>query len=112
VSAAHLGTFHVDLKDVPQDVWPLLPSTAQFTSPERPYGFLLLSLEWQQREQQRLTGLGIAVDFASLDEGGGKWPIGAADDYASVRRMLSGIKDNAVRKGLLETLDTLLTKVP
>jgi hypothetical protein len=103
-----LGPFKVELTRQTAYVWSDLPSTVQKATPERPYGFLLLSDDWEIEVQEKLTGLGSPVKVQELREGGGKWPLSAEGIFMEVATATKAVLQDANKAALDPKLSNLL----
>ncbi|RKH59222.1 hypothetical protein D7W81_27670 [Corallococcus aberystwythensis] len=63
--------FRVELTQQHKICWPDLPSTAQLATEAHPYGFLMLTADWEANANSELSN---AFDVTSLRESGEKWP--------------------------------------
>jgi hypothetical protein len=99
-----LGPFEVDLKDQPSHVWPDLPSTIQFATSERPYGFLFLTQQWTREQTAVLRRRNPnEIDLKTLAEGGGKWPSSALDSE-KLKMLIEQIKDKGIQAAFMSQL--------
>lgn len=94
------GPFTVELNNQADWVWSELPSTAQHATEAKPYGFLMLTMEWARSNN---------VDAKIHSEGGGKWPASTGDAFSVLTQRV--MSDEVVRGKVIDVFDTLVDSI-
>ncbi|WP_426746070.1 hypothetical protein VZQ01_37555 [Myxococcus faecalis] len=94
--------FMVELTQQFSICWPDLPSTAPRATDKHPYGFLMLSADWEDSVNAQL---GSTLNVTTLRESGKKWPVAASN-----KKLLRALSEDAALKDLplLEVLNQIM----